>query len=61
MIEENNFIPEIPEEKIDLIYLCFPNNPTGAVLNKKELKKWIQYAKKNNSIILFDSAYEAYN
>ena len=60
MIEENNFIPEIPEEKIDLIYLCFPNNPTGAVLNKKELKKWIQYAKKNNSIIFFDSAYEAF-
>ena len=56
----NNFIPEIPKTKVDLIYLCYPNNPTGAVLTKIELKKWIDYAKENNSVILFDSAYETY-
>ena len=60
MNEENNFIPEIPKEKIDLIYLCFPNNPTGTVLSKEELAKWIKYAKQNDSIILYDAAYEAY-
>lgn len=60
MNAENNFIPTIPEEKIDLIYLCFPNNPTGTVLNKAELSKWVEYAKKYNSIILYDSAYEAF-
>lgn len=58
--EENNFIPQIPKEKVDIIYLCFPNNPTGTVLNKTELKKWVDYAKENNSIILYDSAYEAF-
>ncbi len=57
---ENNFIPELPKEKVDLIYLCLPNNPTGTVLNKVELKKWIDYAKENKSLILFDSAYERY-
>jgi len=57
---ENRFIPELPKEKVDLIYLCFPNNPTGTVLNKVELKKWVDYAIENNSIILYDSAYEAY-
>lgn len=55
---ENNFIPELPKEKVDLIYLCFPNNPTGTTLNKKELQKWVDYAKSNKSIILYDSAYE---
>ena len=60
MNEENNFVPEIPKEKIDLIYLCFPNNPTGTVLSKEELAKWIKYAKQNDSIILYDAAYEAY-
>ena len=60
MNEENKFIPEIPKEKIDLIYLCFPNNPTGTVLTKEQLKKWVQYAKENQSIILFDAAYEAF-
>lgn len=60
MNSENNFTPKIPEEKIDLIYLCFPNNPTGTVLNKSELSKWVEYAKKYNSIILYDSAYEAF-
>ena len=57
---ENNFIPELPKEKVDLIYLCLPNNPTGTVLNKSELKKWVDYAKENKSLILFDSAYERY-
>lgn len=57
---ENNFIPELPNEKVDIIYLCLPNNPTGTVLNKQELKKWIDYAKENKALILFDSAYERY-
>lgn len=57
---ENNFIPELPKEKVDMIYLCFPNNPTGTVLEKEELKKWIDYAKENQSIILYDAAYEAF-
>lgn len=57
---ENNFIPELPKEKVDMIYLCFPNNPTGTVLTKQQLKKWIEYAKENKSIILYDSAYEAF-
>ena len=56
----NNFKPEIPKTKVDLIYLCYPNNPTGAVLTKDELKKWVDYAKQNKAIILYDSAYEAY-
>ncbi|MFQ8661540.1 MAG: LL-diaminopimelate aminotransferase [Clostridia bacterium] len=58
--EENDFKPELPREKVDMIYLCFPNNPTGTVLSKEELKKWVDYASKNNSIILYDSAYEAF-
>ncbi|MGQ9619413.1 MAG: LL-diaminopimelate aminotransferase [Bacteroidales bacterium] len=57
---ENNFIPEIPSQKIDIIFLCYPNNPTGAAAGKEELKKWVEYALNNNSIILYDSAYEAY-
>ncbi|HIT71977.1 MAG TPA: LL-diaminopimelate aminotransferase [Candidatus Scatovivens faecipullorum] len=57
---ENNFIPELPERVPDMIYLCFPNNPTGTTLSKKELKKWVDYAKANKSLILFDSAYEAF-
>ena len=57
---ENDFKPELPKEKVDLIYLCFPNNPTGTVLDKKELQKWIKYAKENKSIILYDAAYEAF-
>lgn len=57
---ENNFVPELPKQKIDLIYLCFPNNPTGMTLKKEELKKWVDYARQNKAIILFDSAYEAY-
>jgi LL-diaminopimelate aminotransferase len=58
--EKNNFVPELPKEKADLIYLCFPNNPTGAVATKEQLAKWVNYAKKNKAIILFDAAYERY-
>ena len=57
---ENNFKPELPKEKVDIIYLCFPNNPTGTVLTKQELKEWIDYAKENKAIILYDAAYEAF-
>ncbi len=57
---ENSFVPELPTKKVDMIYLCFPNNPTGTVLTKAELAKWVEYAKENKSIILFDSAYEAF-
>ncbi len=57
---ENDFIPEFPEKVPDMIYLCFPNNPTGTTLSKIELKKWVDYAKENKSLILFDSAYEAF-
>ena len=60
VMAENNFKPELPKEKVDMIYLCFPNNPTGTVLTKEELKVWVDYAKENNSIILYDSAYEAF-
>ena len=58
--EENKFVPELPTEKVDIIYLCFPNNPTGTVLKKEELKKFVDYAKENKAIILFDAAYEAF-
>ncbi len=57
---ENGFVPELPKEVPDLIYLCFPNNPTGAVIKKDDLQKWVDYANKNDSIILYDAAYEAY-
>ena len=60
---ENNFLPEIPAENDkapDIIYLCFPNNPTGTVANKPYLKEWVDYANKNHSLILYDSAYEAF-
>ena len=58
--EENEFIPKIPEEKVDIIYLCSPNNPTGTVLNKEQLKLWVEYAKRNKSIIFYDSVYEIF-
>ncbi|HOV15312.1 MAG TPA: LL-diaminopimelate aminotransferase [Spirochaetota bacterium] len=58
--ESNNFKPAIPNEKVDLIYLCFPNNPTGQTATKEELTKWVNYAKTNKALILFDAAYEAY-
>lgn len=57
---ENGFLPEIPKEKVDIIYLCFPNNPTGMAITKDELKKWVDYANENSAVILYDSAYEAF-
>ena len=57
---ENNFTAEIPSQKVDLIYLCFPNNPTGATATKEHLQAWVNYAKANGSIIFFDAAYEAF-
>ncbi len=57
---ENNFKPQIPNRRIDIIYLCYPNNPMGVVLTKEELKEWVDYAINNDSIILYDAAYEAY-
>jgi len=57
---DNNFVPAIPEQKADLIYLCYPNNPTGATASKDQLAAWVDYAKGNNSIILYDAAYEAF-
>lgn len=57
---ENNFIPEPPSVRPDIIYLCYPNNPTGTTLSKNELEKWVNYALENETLILFDSAYEAY-
>ena len=58
--EANGFIPELPTERPDLIFLCYPNNPTGTVASKEELGKWVKYARENKSIILFDAAYEAF-
>jgi LL-diaminopimelate aminotransferase len=58
--ETNHFIPALPTEKVDVIYLCFPNNPTGAVATKEELKKWVDYALANDAVIFFDAAYEAF-
>lgn len=60
MTAQNNFTPEIPAQKVDLIYLCFPNNPTGATATKENLTKWVEYAIGNESIIFFDAAYEAF-
>ncbi len=57
---ENNFVPELPKETPDLIYLCYPNNPTGTTLTKEQLQVWVDYANKVGAIIIFDSAYEAY-
>lgn len=57
---ENNFVPQLPSRKVDIIYLCYPNNPTGTTLTKEELKKWVDYALENDAIIMYDSAYEAY-
>lgn len=57
---ENDFVPSIPEEKVDLIYLCYPNNPTGTVASKETLRRWVDFAKSNDAIIFFDAAYEAF-
>ena len=58
--EENNFAPEIPKETPDIIYLCFPNNPTGAAITKSMLQDWVDYANKVKAVIIYDAAYEAY-
>lgn len=57
---ENNFIPELPKHRVDLIYLCYPNNPTGTTLTHDQLKKWVDYALANDTLIIFDAAYEAF-
>src|SRR5437868_1731389 len=57
---DNNFVPDPPKEHVDLVYLCFPNNPTGAVASRPELSRWIEYAHEHESLLLFDAAYEAY-
>ena len=57
---ENNFLPEIPQEKVDMIYLCFPNNPSGVSISQEELKKWVDYANRIGAVILYDAAYEAF-
>ena len=59
-VEENGFVPELPKERADIIYLCFPNNPTGEAIRLPELQKWVDYANENEAIILFDAAYEAF-
>ena len=58
--EENNFFPSLPNEKVDLIYICSPNNPTGAVATKEQLKEFVDYAIKNKSVIIFDAAYNEF-
>lgn len=58
--EENNFVPQIRDQRVDIIYLCYPNNPTGTVITKEELRKWVNYALKNDTLIFYDAAYEAY-
>lgn len=57
---KNDFIPELPEEPVDIIYLCYPNNPTGTTLTKEQLKVFVDYARENKSVILFDAAYEKF-
>lgn len=57
---ENDFVPEVPSQPVDIIYLCYPNNPTGAVATKQQLKKWVDYAIEHKAIILYDAAYEAF-
>lgn len=57
---ENNFVPQLPDQPVDLIYLCFPNNPTGATITKSMLRQWVDYARTHKAIILYDAAYEAF-
>lgn len=57
---ENGFVPDIPKEKVDLVYLCYPNNPTGAVATRAQLEAWVKYARENGAILLYDAAYEAF-
>jgi LL-diaminopimelate aminotransferase len=58
--KQNNFVPSLPNQQVDLIYLCFPNNPTGSTISKDELKTWVDYAREHKALILFDAAYEAF-
>ena len=58
--ESNNFVPEIPDHRVDIVYLCYPNNPTGTTLTKDQLRKWVNYALRNDTLIFYDAAYEAY-
>ena len=58
--EQNGFIPSVPESRIDLLYLCYPNNPTGVTLTHEQLKAWVDYALDNDTLIVFDAAYEAF-
>lgn len=58
--DENNFVPELPAKHVDVVYLCYPNNPTGTVISRSELKKWVDYALANDVLIMYDAAYEAY-
>ncbi len=57
---ENNFTPEVPNHRVDIVYLCYPNNPTGTAITREELTKWVRYATRNDTLILYDAAYEAY-
>ena len=59
-LRENNFLPQFPDEVPDMIYLCFPNNPTGSTITKSELQKWVDYANANGAVLIYDAAYEAY-
>ena len=59
-MEENNFVPEFPKETPDIIYLCFPNNPTGATITREQLQEWVDYANRVGAVIIYDAAYEAY-
>ncbi len=59
-VKDNSFVPDLPSKKVDLIYLCFPNNPTGSTITKEQLKTWVDYARENKALILFDAAYEAF-
>jgi LL-diaminopimelate aminotransferase len=58
--EENGFVPGVPQEAVDLVYLCFPNNPTGSTITREQLVKWVEYARENRALILYDAAYEAF-
>lgn len=60
MHAENNFIPELPKEEVDIIYLCYPNNPTGTALTREQLQVWVDYALKHNAVIIYDAAYKAF-
>lgn len=59
-VAENDFVPELPQQPVDIIYLCFPNNPTGVVLTREQLAVWVNYARENHCVIIFDAAYESF-